>query len=73
MQLKEVRSLLPINGMRVLSERTNIPYTEISRMYKGLETKNTNILVKETALYLTELQAKQTNVIEVLNKSLETV
>lgn len=60
MELKKVRHLLPKNGMKIIAERTGIPYTEVTRMFKGLETKRTGQIVEATAKYLEELQAETT-------------
>lgn len=59
MNLKEVRKLLPSGGMRTIAERTKIGYSEITRMFRGLETKNTPIVVKATTEYLAELEAQR--------------
>lgn len=58
MKLKEIRDVLPKNGMVVIAERTKIPYPEVTRMFKGLETERTPLVIKATAEYLAELEAK---------------
>ena len=70
MNLKEVKRLLPSSGMKTIAERTKIPYTEITRMFKGLETARTPIVIQATAEYLAELEAKQTEAKETLQKAL---
>ena len=70
MGLKELRNLLPINGLKVIAERTGIPYTEITRMFNGLETKRTPIVVEATAKYLEELEAQRTKAKEAITGAL---
>lgn len=60
MNLKEVKKLLPSNGMRVIAERTNVSYSEVTRMFNGLETAKTPIVIQATAEYLAELETKRT-------------
>lgn len=58
MNLKEVKKILPGNGMRTIAERTKVSYSEITRMFRGLPTKKTPIVVKATIEYLAELEAQ---------------
>lgn len=59
MNLKEARKLLPGNGMRTIAERAKINYSEVTRMFRGLETANTPTVERITSEYLAELEVQR--------------
>lgn len=68
MNLKEVKKLLPSNGLKVIAERSQVSYAEITRMFNGLETKKTTIVVQTTANYLAELEVQRKEIAKSLNR-----
>ena len=62
--------MLPNGAMKQIAAKANIPYTEVSRMFNGLNTKRTPIVVKATTEYLAELEVQRTKAVETLQKEL---
>jgi|GEM_PF-4486397 len=56
--------------MKLIAEKAGVPYTEASRMFNGLNTKRTPIVVQATAEYLEELEVQQAKAQEALQKAL---
>jgi len=71
MELKELRNKLPRNGMKAIAAKTNIPYIEITRMFKGLETKRTPKVIIATVEYLNDLEKEQKAYKEALRMAIE--
>lgn len=67
-ELKELKSLMPIGAAKRLSEITGIPNVEISRMMNGYVTKRTPIVINAVRQYVTEQREALDKLNAALNK-----
>ena len=71
MGLKRIKPLLPNGAMTIISAKANVSYTEVSRMFNGLTSKKTSIVLKATLDYLMELKHNQETALKEISETVK--